>query len=76
MTADEKFARWVKRALVLFVLIFAYFLWADLSLPLTPQAMVTRVVTQVAPQVNGTVEKVLVNNNQYVMPKFELPRQS
>ncbi|RDK83360.1 UNVERIFIED_ORG: multidrug resistance efflux pump [Idiomarina abyssalis] len=75
MTADEKFARWVKRALVLFVLIFAYFLWADLSLPLTPQAMVTRVVTQVAPQVNGTVEKVLVNNNQYVEegePLFEI----
>jgi len=66
MTADEKFARWVKRALALFVLVFAYFLWADLTLPLTPQAMVTRVVTQVAPQVNGTVEKVLVSNNQYV----------
>lgn len=66
MTADEKFAKWVKRALVAFIALFAYFLWADLALPLTPQAMVTRVVTQVAPQVNGTVEQVLVENNQYV----------
>lgn len=66
MTADEKFAKWVKRALVAFIALFAYFLWADLALPLTPQAMVTRVVTQVAPQVDGTVEQVLVKNNQYV----------
>ena len=68
MTADEKFAKWVKRALIGFIALFAYFLWADLALPLTPQAMVTRVVTQVAPQVNGTVEQVLVDNNQYVEP--------
>lgn len=66
MTADEKFARWVKRALILFITVFVYFLWADLSLPLTPQAMVTRVVTQVTPQVSGIVVDVYVHNNESV----------
>lgn len=66
MTADERFARWVKRTLIGFVAVFAYFLWADLSLPLTPQAMVTRVVTQVTPQVSGTVVEVYVHNNERV----------
>lgn len=53
MTPDQKFARWIKYSCVVFVLVFAYFLVADLAMPLTPQAMATRVVTKVAPVLMG-----------------------
>lgn len=66
MTPDQKFARWIKHSIILFVLTFAYFLFADLAVPLTPQAMATRTVTQVAPQINGPVSKVYVHTNQPV----------
>ncbi|EKE85421.1 HlyD family secretion protein [Idiomarina xiamenensis] len=66
MSADQQFARWVRIAMAGFILLFGYFLLADSAIPLTPQAMVTRVVTQVAPQVSGPVSEVPVQNNQDV----------
>lgn len=66
MTPDQQFKRWIKWAIACFVLVFGYFLLADLKMPLTPQAMATRVVTKMAPQVSGKVVSVAVDNNQHV----------
>ncbi|ANQ18987.1 HlyD family secretion protein [Vibrio natriegens] len=66
MTPDQKFARWIKYSCVAFVLVFAYFLIADLAMPLTPQAMATRVVTKVAPRVSGQITEIYVTNNQEI----------
>ncbi|MCA0934250.1 HlyD family secretion protein [Vibrio alginolyticus] len=66
MTPDQKFARWIKYSCVAFVLVFAYFLIADLAMPLTPQAMATRSVTKVAPRVSGQITEIYVNNNQKI----------
>lgn len=66
MTPDQQFKRWIKWAMGSFILLFGYFLLADLKMPLTPQAMATRVVTKLAPQVSGKVAQVAVGNNQHV----------
>ncbi|MGY3925679.1 HlyD family secretion protein [Aeromonas simiae] len=66
MTPDQQFARWVKGVAIAFGLIFVYFLLADLKMPLTPQAMATRGVVKVAPQVSGRLTAVYVHNNQSV----------
>ncbi|MEL3919576.1 HlyD family secretion protein [Aeromonas enteropelogenes] len=66
MTPDQQFARWIRWSMAGFVILFAYFLVADLLMPLTPQAMATRVVTKLAPQVSGKVVEVAVHNNQHV----------
>ncbi|MGP8305702.1 HlyD family secretion protein [Vibrio sp. YIC-376] len=66
MTPDQKFARWIKYSCVTFVLVFAYFLIADLAMPLTPQAMATRVVTKIAPRVSGQITEIYVTNNQEI----------
>lgn len=63
MTADQRFARRVRLAMLAFVLLFAYFLAADLWLPITPQAQLTRPVLRVAPRVSGQVVEVAVSNN-------------
>jgi len=46
--------------------IFAYFIVADFVIPLTAQAMVTRVVTKVASRVGGQIVSIQVKNNQAV----------
>ncbi|MBY7995993.1 HlyD family secretion protein [Vibrio fluvialis] len=66
MTPDQKFARWIKYSSFVFVFVFAYFLVADLAMPLTPQAMATRVVTKVSPRVSGQISEIYVKNNQTV----------
>ena len=66
MTPDQQFTRWIKWSMAGFATLFAYFLIADLLMPLTPQAMATRVVTKLAPQVSGKVIEVAVHNNQQV----------
>ena len=66
MTPDQQFARWIKYSMVGFVLVFAYFLLADIQMPLTPQAMATRTVTRITPQVSGKIAEVAVHNNQAV----------
>ena len=65
-TPDETFARYVKLALVVFAACFIYFVVADIRMPLTPQARVYHKVTQISPQLNGPIIKVLVSNNQDV----------
>lgn len=66
MTPDQKFARWIKYACAAFILVFTYFLIADMIIPLTPQAMATRVVTKVAPRVSGQIVHLDVTNNQSI----------
>src|SRR5690606_10709852 len=66
MTPDQRFTRRVQAAIVLFVLLFAYFLAADLWMPITPQAQLTRPVLRIAPRVDGQVLEVAVANNQHV----------
>ncbi len=66
MTPDQKFARWVKYSMCIFIVAFIYFLIADILIPLTPQAMATRVVTKIAPRVSGPIDSVYVTNNQHV----------
>lgn len=66
MTPDQKFARYVRVSLIGFVLIFIYYLMADIFLPVTPQARVYHPVVQISPQISGPVTKVLVSNNQRV----------
>ncbi|GED22798.1 HlyD family secretion protein [Halomonas halmophila] len=66
MSPDQRFARWVRVALVTFCILFVYFVVADTFMPMTPQARVLRPVVQVAPEVGGRVEAVAVDNNQAV----------
>ncbi|MDN3526514.1 HlyD family secretion protein [Halomonas sabkhae] len=66
MSPDQRFARWVRVALVTFCALFVYFVVADTFMPMTPQARVLRPVVQVAPEVGGRVEAVAVDNNQAV----------
>ena len=66
MTPDQRFARRVRVAIAAFILLFVYFLIADLWMPLTPQAQLTRPVLRVAPQVSGQVLTVEIANNQHV----------
>ncbi|MGY3869606.1 HlyD family secretion protein [Aeromonas crassostreae] len=66
MTPDQQFARWIKFAMLGFAAVFAYFLLADIEMPLTPQAMATRTVTRITPQVSGKIVEVAVSNNQAV----------
>lgn len=68
MTPDQRFARWVQIAISALACCFIYFLTADLSMPLTPQAQLTRPVLKVAPRVAGQVSELAVSNNQYVQP--------
>ncbi len=68
MTPDQQFARLVKFAMAGFAIVFAYFLLADLEMPLTPQAMATRGVVKIAPQISGRILTVNVHNNQTVEP--------
>lgn len=65
-TPDQAFAKYVKLALVAFAACFVYFVVADIRMPMTPQARVYHQVTQISPQLNGPITKVLVSNNQYV----------
>lgn len=66
MTPDQRFARWVQVGIAAFILLFVYFLVADLWMPLTPQAQLTRPVVRIAPQVSGQVIEVAVGNNNHV----------
>jgi multidrug resistance efflux pump len=66
MTPDQKFERWVKFSIFGFTIVFVYFLLADLAMPITPQAMATRIVTKIAPRVSGPIAHISVKNNQFV----------
>ncbi|CAM2767902.1 HlyD family secretion protein [Vibrio mytili] len=78
MTPDQKFARWIKYSCFAFLFVFIYFLVADLAMPLTPQAMATRVVTKVSPRVSGQITQLYVENNQEIHkgdPLFQIDPQ-
>lgn len=66
MTPDQRFARHVRFAILMLTALFVYFLAADLYMPLTPQAQLTRSVVRIAPRVSGQVIEVTVANNQHV----------
>lgn len=66
MSAEQLFSRWVKGTLIAFLAVFAYYLAADLYMPVTTDSLVQRFVVQVAPQVPGRVIAVAVRNNQQV----------
>lgn len=66
MTPDQQFTRLVRIAMFGFAFLFIYFLFADLKMPMTTEAMATRAITKVAPQVSGRIDQVLVHNNQIV----------
>ena len=66
MTPDQQFARLVKISIAMFVFVFGYFMFADAVMPMTPQAMATRMVTKVTPQVSGKIASIKVANNQFV----------
>ncbi|PCK30333.1 HlyD family secretion protein [Pseudoalteromonas piscicida] len=66
LSSDQQFARYVKVSIALFAIFFSYFIFADLYIPMTPQARVYHQVTKVTPQVSGEVITVHVSNNQRV----------
>ena len=66
MNAEQLFSRWIKANLAVFAAVFAYYILADLYLPVTTDSQVQRFVVQVAPQVSGRVVAVAVQNNQQV----------
>lgn len=66
MTPDQSFARWVHVSLVAFVVLFVYFLIADIWMPVTPQSRVMHPVVQLTPEVSGHVVQVHVTDNQHV----------
>ncbi|MBV8871725.1 MAG: HlyD family secretion protein [Metakosakonia sp.] len=66
MTPEQKFARWVRVSIASFLLMFVYFIVADIWIPLTPDSTVMRVVTPVSSRVSGYVAKVYVQNNSVV----------
>ncbi|EOA8739753.1 TPA: HlyD family secretion protein, partial [Klebsiella pneumoniae] len=53
MTPEQKFARWVRVSIAAFLGIFAWFIVADIWIPLTPDSTVMRVVTPVSSRVSG-----------------------
>ena len=59
MSPDQKFTRWVKIALTVFLLLFVYFLMADSFMPMTPEARAMRPVTSIAPELSGPVQEVV-----------------
>ncbi len=66
MTPEQKFARWVRVSIASFLLMFVYFIVADIWIPLTPDSTVMRVVTPVSARVSGYVAAVHVHNNSRV----------
>ncbi|MFP8966101.1 HlyD family secretion protein [Pokkaliibacter sp. CJK22405] len=66
MSAEQLFHRWVKIAIAVFVALFAYFVLADLFMPITTESRMQRYVVQVAPRVSGQIDQVMVTNNAHV----------
>ncbi|SNY67657.1 HlyD family secretion protein [Enterobacter sp. CC120223-11] len=66
MSPEQKFARWVRVSIASFLLMFVYFIVADIWIPLTPDSTVMRVVTPISARVSGYVSHVYVHNNSQV----------
>ncbi|HEY0503723.1 MAG TPA: biotin/lipoyl-binding protein [Lysobacter sp.] len=67
MTPDARFRWWMFGSLAGIGVAFAYYLFADINMPVSPEARLTYHVTQVAPEVSGRVVDVRVRNNQEVL---------
>ncbi|HVI58523.1 MAG TPA: biotin/lipoyl-binding protein [Luteimonas sp.] len=66
MGPDASFRAVMTASLLFAALAFAYFLVADIHMPVSPEARLTYHVTQVAPEVGGRIVGVRVRNNQRV----------
>jgi multidrug resistance efflux pump len=63
MTPEQKFARWVRVSIASFLLMFVYFIVADIWIPLTPDSTVMRVVTPVSSRVPAMLRRLCANNS-------------
>ena len=66
MSPDTRFRVWMLSSLLLAGASFVYYLFADIHMPVSPEARLTYHVTQIAPDVSGRVVEVLVRNNMRV----------
>ncbi|WP_083279812.1 HlyD family secretion protein [Stenotrophomonas sp. LM091] len=66
VSPEQRFRRWVYSSLTVGLLLFLYFIIADLHMPVSPEARLGRRVVQVAPEVSGRVVSIHVQNNQRV----------
>jgi len=66
MNPEKRFRLWMSTCLATAVAAFAYFLIADIHMPISADARLIYRVTQVSPEVNGRVVRVAVANNQRV----------
>ena len=66
MAPDQIFKRWVQVVLSIFVLLFVYFLSADLWMPMSTQSRVLHPVVNISSKVSGQVDRIYVSNNQRV----------
>lgn len=66
MNPESRFRAWMIGLLSLTAACFAYFLVADIHMPVSPEARLTYRVTQVASEVSGRVVDVRIGNNQHV----------
>ena len=66
MNPEKRFRLWMSTCLATAVGAFAYFLIADIHMPISADARLIYRVTQVSPEVNGRVVRVAVANNQRV----------
>lgn len=64
--------RWTKIILIICAVLLVWYLRSDRVTPITSQARVHAVVVPLAPEVSGTVTRVLVSNNQAVTRGQEL----
>ena len=74
MTPEQKFARWVRVSIAAFLGIFAWFIVADIWIPLTPDSTVMRVVTPVSSRVSGYVSHVYVHE-RLTLPDTHIHRE-
>lgn len=66
MNPEKRFRLWMSTCLAIAVAAFAYFLVADIHMPISADGRLIYRITQVAPEVNGRVVRVAVENNQRV----------
>ncbi len=66
MKENQLLMRWMKILSIVFVVSFVYLIVADRRAPFTTEGRVYGQVVQLAPEVTGRVEHVMVSNNEAV----------
>ncbi|MBU9731526.1 HlyD family secretion protein [Klebsiella variicola] len=66
LTPEQRFRRWTIWSVAVAALMFIYFVYSDMEVPLTPHSRLIYKVTPVASEVSGRVVKVEVENHQKV----------